>query len=104
MEFWEITPYELSLKVSAYAEKEKSRVKENITLAYLNAMWTIQWLGKSHQQPKPLKTILESIEKEKKVMTEDEMLERVKALNRLFGGVIKNETPASKGGESGGEK
>jgi len=52
-------------------------------------MWTIQWLGKRHQHPRPLKEILNNIGKEKKVMTDEQMLEKVKALNALFGGEVR---------------
>lgn len=88
-EFWEITPYELFLKIDAYLKRKTERTKEQITLAYLNAMWTIQWLGKRHQRPRPLKEILASIGKEKKEMTDEQMFEVVKALNSLFGGEVK---------------
>jgi len=63
-------------------------LKDKITVAYLNSMWTIQWLGKRHQQPRPLKEILANIGKEKREMTDEEMFERVKALNALFGGEV----------------
>jgi len=54
-------------------------------------MWTIQWLGKKSQHPKPLKEILDNLDKEqkKKIMTDEQMLTRVKVLNTLFGGEIK---------------
>lgn len=52
-------------------------------------MWTIQWLGKKYQQPRPLKEILKNIGKEKKIMTNDEMFKRVKMLNALFGGEVR---------------
>lgn len=86
-EFWEITPYELNIIANSYAKKEKQKFEEKITLEYLNAMWTIQWLGKKSQQPKSLDKIIKDLYKtEKKEMTEDEILEQVKTLNRLFGG------------------
>ena len=89
LEFWEITPYELSLKIEAYSKKRLEETKEQITIAYLNSLWTIQWLGKRHKHPRPLKEILDSIGKEKREMTDEEMFERVKALNALFGGEVK---------------
>jgi hypothetical protein len=52
-------------------------------------MWTIQWLGKRHQQPRPLKEILDSIDKEKKVMTDEQMFKQVQVLNRILGGEVK---------------
>lgn len=84
-----MTPYELSVYAQTYSKKQQEEMKEKITLAYLNSMWTIQWLGKRHQQPKPLKEILKSIGKEKKEMTDETMLERIKVLNALFGGEVR---------------
>lgn len=86
VDFWDITPFELNIAAKSYEKRNKADREEKITLAYVNALWTIQWLGKKHQQPKPLKEILDSTGKEKKAMTDDEMLEKAKILNRLFGG------------------
>lgn len=88
MEFWELTPYEFFLKVDAYSKKKIEHTKEQITIAYLNALWTIQWLGKQHQHPRPLKEILANIGKEKKTMTDEQMFEMVKVLNAMFGGEV----------------
>lgn len=88
-EFWDMTPYELNLTANTYYEKQKQEYKDKVELAYVNAMWTIQWLGKRSQQPKPLNKILDDLYKEKKVMTDEEMLTQVKMLNSMFGGEIK---------------
>lgn len=90
-EFWELTPYEFNLKVKNYYNKKKEQFKENIILAYLNAKWTIQWLGKKKDHPKPLDEILKEIDwqKEKKIMTDEQMFVQVKVLNALFGGEVK---------------
>lgn len=85
-EFWEMTPYELNLKAEAYFQKQKNKYKEKLSLEYYNAMWTIQWLGKKSQQPKPLKKILDDLYKEKKIMTDEDMLKQVEILNSIFGG------------------
>lgn len=85
LEFWELTFFELQLVIDAYRKKKNDEGKEKITLAYLNSMWTIQWLGKN--KPKPLSEILGE-KKEKKVMSDNEMLEKVKMLNAMFGGEI----------------
>ena len=53
-------------------------------------MWTIQWLGKKSQHPRPLKEILDNLYKEKKVMTDSQMLNQVKVLNAIFGGTVEN--------------
>ena len=86
LEFWELTPLELGYVVKAYAKKKEEESKEKITLAYINAMWTIQWLGK--KKPKSLDEILNG-NKKKKVMEDDEMLAVVKNLNAIFGGEVK---------------
>jgi hypothetical protein len=52
-------------------------------------MWTVQWLGKKSNHPRPLKEILEAMGKEKKQMSDEEMFMKVKALNALFGGEVK---------------
>ena len=85
-EFWGMTPYQLNLVAEAYWEKQKKEFKEKLTLEYYNAMWTIQWLGKKSDHPKPLQEILDGLYKEKKVMTDEQMLNQVKLLNKLFGG------------------
>ena len=84
-EFWEITPYELSIQVDGYSKRKKAESEEKVTLAYTNALWTIQWLGDKKGHPKPLNEIL-GIKEEKKVMTDKQMLAQVKQLNALFGG------------------
>ena len=84
-EFWEITPYEWSLQVEAHSKRKKEANEEQVTLAYVNALWTIQWMGKKENHPKPLNEIL-GIKEEKKVMTDQQMLEKVRQLNAIFGG------------------
>lgn len=88
-EFWDMTPYELNLKARAYFDRQEREYKDKITLEYYNAMWTIQWLGKKSQQPKPLEKILDGLFKQKKIMTDDEMLKQVMILNNIFGGEVK---------------
>lgn len=83
-EFWEMAPNELNLYANIYFGKQKQNFKDRLTLEYYNSMWTIQWLGKKH--PDPLSKILDSLFKEKKIMTDEEMLQHVKVLNKLFGG------------------
>ena len=75
--------------IKTYSEKKKEESKEKLTLAYINAMWTVQWLGKKSNHPRPLKEILESIDKDKKQMSDEDMFEKVKALNALFGGEVR---------------
>lgn len=86
VEFWELTLYEFNLIVEKYHNKKKEDFKERISLEYWNAMWTIQWLGKKSQHPEPLNKILDNLFEEKKVMTNEQMLNQVMMLNKLFGG------------------
>jgi len=88
-EFWEMTPYELNLTAKAYYERQKREYKDRLSLEYYNAMWTIQWLGKKSQQPRPLQEILDNMYNEKKVMTDKEMLNQAKLLNAILGGKVK---------------
>lgn len=87
-EFWEMTPYELNLSAESYWNRRKEDYKEKLSLSYYNSMWTIQWLGKRQDHPKPLQEILDSLYKEKKMMTDEQMLTQVKVLNTLFGGEL----------------
>lgn len=82
LEFWELTPYEFSLVVNSYAKRREEEAEEKLTLAYINAMWTIQFLGKN-------KPRLDDIKKNyKKEMTDQEMLNQIKLLNNILGGEI----------------
>lgn len=80
-EFWEITPFELSLAVKGYTKKKETAAKQSIYQAYLISRWV--WQKKIN-----IDKILD-FEKKKKTMTDDEMLKKVKALNALFGGEVK---------------
>ncbi len=89
-EFWEMTPYEFNLVANNYYDKQKQDYKDKLSLEYYNARWTIQWLGKKSQHPRPLKEILDNLYKEKKVMTDEQMLSQVQLLNAMFGGTVEN--------------
>lgn len=84
MDFWDLTPYEFGLMVKAYTNKREESAEEKITLAYMQAAWTIQFLGKKKPD---LKKILNKKNKENE-MTDEEMLEKIKALNSMFGGEV----------------
>lgn len=75
--------------INGYIKNKEADSKEKISLAYINALWTIQWLDKKNNHPKPLKEILDSIGKEKKIMTDEQMLSVVKNLNAMLGGEVK---------------
>ncbi len=83
LEFWELTPYEFSLVVNAYAKRREEEAEEKIILAYMNSAWTIQFLSKN--KPK-LDSVLKK--KIKKEMTDKEMLNQVKLLNNILGGEV----------------
>lgn len=63
-------------------ERKENEAEEKLTLAYLNAMWTIQFLG--GKKPPKLEDYLKK--SKKKEMTDEDMLNQVKLLNNLFGG------------------
>ena len=92
LDFWELTPYELGLMIRFHNEKMERESEEKITLAWLSARWTIQWLGKKSNHPPTLKELLNKNSKPK-IMTDEEMLKQVKQLNALFGGEVRNQTP-----------
>lgn len=71
----------MAVYADAYVEKKKMDSKESICQAYLIARWV--WAKKID-----IKKIL-SEKKEKKEMSDEEMLQQVKTLNALFGGEVK---------------
>lgn len=81
-EFWEVTPYELSLVAEGYNKRQEIEGKERIYQAYLISRFV--W-----QKKIDIEKLLED-KKEKKIMTDEQMLNQVKALNSLFGGEVKN--------------
>jgi hypothetical protein len=89
-EYNDMTPYELSLcildfneKQKAHMENEKAQLENELTVAYFGAYWQrIEKLS-----PKNLQDILKKLNKpEKKQMTNEEMLNQIKKLNEAFGG------------------
>lgn len=83
-EFWELTPYEMSLIIKAKNQAKEEETKEKIAVAYMTALWTAQWFSK--RKPKPLDEILQL--KTKKEMSDEEMLAQVRNLNAIFGGEV----------------
>ena len=90
-EFWEITPYELSIAVRGfckrkereaeeYSAKYKQQQKDLIYQAYLISRWV--WAKKVD-----IEKIL-NVKPKQKNMSDEEMLAQVKALNTLFGGEV----------------
>lgn len=80
-QFDEMTPYELSLSLEAYTESKEAQLKEDLTLV---------WLGEYYHRTKRLPSLKDELKKitaeVKREMSDDEMLEMVKALNAQFGG------------------
>ena len=83
-EFWEMTPAELNLYAEIYLEKKKQEEQNMIIQAYLISRWV--WA-----KDVPIERILKELgtNKEKKVMSDIDMLNQVKILNSLFGGEVK---------------
>ena len=73
-----MTPYELTICMESYADKEKERSKELIIQAYYTEAF-----ARMKKLPK-LKDLL----KDKKKQTDDEMLEVVKKLHSMLGGEV----------------
>lgn len=80
-EFWEITPYELNLKINTYSNHQKEKRDAMLVQAFLISRWVWQ------KRVNIKKFITE--EKPKGPMTDDEMLEQVKRLNRMLGGEMR---------------
>lgn len=79
-EFWELTPFELSMVAKGYARRQEQRQKENTYQAYLISRWV--WAKKVD-----IKKYLGET-KSKKRMTDEEMLAQAKALNAILGGEV----------------
>lgn len=77
----EITPRVLHIYVDAYRQNKETKGKDDLYQIYLLSRWV--W-----QKKVDIDKILNSKE-EKKQMSDDAMLNQVKALNKLFGGEVK---------------
>lgn len=80
-EFWELTPNEINIAAKSYQKRKEIEQKEATYQSYLISRWV--W-----QKKIDIEKIL-NVKKEKKSMTDEEMLERAKALNAIFGGEVK---------------
>lgn len=79
LDFWELTPFELGVAIRGYAKRREQEQRESIYQAYLISRWV--WAKRVN-----IKSILKTKEPPKKEMTDEAMLEQIKALNKLFGG------------------
>jgi hypothetical protein len=89
-----MTPYQLRLSYKAYskrkeleAEEYNIKFKNDVTVAKMQA-WLTANLVWSKKMPK-LNDLLKEKQNE---MTDDQMLSKVKALNAVLGGVVRNGT------------
>lgn len=80
-EFWDMTPFELNLAAKGFNRRIETDQKQSIYQAYLISRWV--WAKRIN-----IEKILEP-KKEKKQMTDDEMLRQVRILNKMFGGTEK---------------
>lgn len=86
-EYEEFTPKQLNLLAEVYSAKEKEKVEENITFAWLNAYY------QRVEKLNPLKECIDEAfgkKPEEEEMTDDAMLEMVKKLNAQFGGKVED--------------
>jgi hypothetical protein len=83
-----MTPHELNLMILAYKESKKQDFEQQLTAAYLNAMWQ----RKDKLSSDDLKEVINKLNdeqpetKHKPKMTPEQMLNEVKKLNAAFGG------------------
>jgi hypothetical protein len=78
-----MTPYELKIYTSAYAENKKMDSEEKLRLAYITSLWTSRWVW---QKKVPGLDKILNKDKVNKKMAPDEILEEVKKLNASLGG------------------
>jgi hypothetical protein len=91
-EFLKITPKILNIYIEAYQSKKEleyqeyeTKLKNEQILLTIQAYQISRWVWAKRVD---IKKILSEFE-DKKEMTDDEMLTKVKALNALFGGEVK---------------
>lgn len=88
-DFWEITPFELSMIAKGYSQRKKEDADEYlIKLENQRQLMTVQAFQISRwvwQKKVDIDKAL-NVKEEKKDMTDEEMLKQVKVLNNLFGG------------------
>lgn len=88
-DFWEITPFELSMIAKGYSQRKKEDADEYlIKLENQRQLMTVQAFQISRwvwQKKVDIDKAL-NMKEEKKDMTDEEMLKQVKILNNLFGG------------------
>lgn len=81
LEFWELTPRELGVLVSAHLEKAKRDHEERLLIAYLGAYWQ-----RIKKMPSIKEVLKQSGTAEPKQKTPEQLLEQVKRMNEALGG------------------
>jgi hypothetical protein len=81
LEFWEITPAELSAMVDVYNQRTTQEREMVLTTAYLTAYWT-----RVRQMP-TLDEVLGRTVRESEVTSAEGLLEMIKKANAALGGV-----------------
>jgi hypothetical protein len=81
-EYNEMTPYELNLFIYHYNEKQQQEIEDKIALVRL---------GEELHRRKKLPTLKQLLEPKqaKKIMTDEEMYQKVKMLNKAFSGEVR---------------
>jgi hypothetical protein len=86
-EFNEMTPYELAICTEVFVEKELADKQEKLTLV---------WLGEYYHRIKKLPSLKQELKKfmddnARAEMSDEEMFNMAKRLNKQFGGKVKSE-------------
>lgn len=84
-EFWELTPYELNIAAESFELRKKHEIEVAKDLATYTAFLTSRWVW---EKKIDIDKFMSHGEK-KAEMSNEEMLNKVKALNKLFGGEVK---------------
>ena len=84
-DFWHMEPYELNIYADAYKKRREIDNEYTYNLCILQAFLTSRWVWKKRVDIEKHLTI----EKQENNMTDSEMLAKVKALNALMGGNVK---------------
>ena len=93
-EFWELTPYELIIAQRGFyknkereADEYKAKIESQRVLMTVQAYQISRWVWAKKLD---IKEILKEIQSPgKKQMTDEQMLARVRSLNALFGGEVR---------------
>lgn len=91
-----MTPYELSVAVRGFCKRKEREAEEYHTklqnervLMIEHALLLSRWVWQERISKQEIEKILNIEKKQKKQMTDDEMLAKVKVLNALFGGEVR---------------